>query len=209
MGIPTGDLPPLITRRPRTAPIGDEYAGNDARPGRATSSARGSILVYCVRMMSMHRRPWLAYFRPGTMHVAPISETIRTVQIGSPITIHLRAKDGRLGKAVGAGKVIHPQAVQVLPPFDEQLSTVGRRADEFLITADGIDHPVSRIRPGLVSYPEAAKILAREIPQVELTPTKTGLVVLETDQDICPDPLGICSSPWWCKVLCLKSCSSC
>lgn len=132
---------------------------------------------------------------------------IISMQIGSKVEI--RGFDGRPGEPVGAGRVIHPRAVQVLPPLDAELSRVARRAEEFMIITDGGSHPVFRIRPGLVSYPEAAEILAREIPQVELSATETGLVVFETDEDLCDDPEGIVGSPWWCRVICLNSCSSC
>lgn len=134
---------------------------------------------------------------------------ITCMQIGSRVEIGLRGPDGRSQEVAGAGRVIHPRAVQVLPPLDAELSRVARRADEFMIITGGRSRPVSRIRPGLVSYAEAAEILAREIPQVELTATETGLVVFETGEDLCDDPDGICGSPWWCRVICLNSCSSC
>lgn len=134
---------------------------------------------------------------------------ISAMQIGSEVAIHLYGADGLPGEATGSGRVIHQRAVQVLPPFDAELSRVARRADEFVIVATDGTVPAFRIRPGLVDYAEAAEILAREIPGAELAPTTTGIVVLETEEDICDDPDGICGSPWWCKVICLNSCSSC
>jgi hypothetical protein len=105
--------------------------------------------------------------------------------------------------------VIHPRVVQVLPPLDAELSRVARSAEEFVIVGEQGNHPVARIRPGLVSYAEAAEILSREIPQVELVATETGIVVFETEVDLADDPDGVISSPWWCRVICLNSCSSC
>lgn len=131
------------------------------------------------------------------------------MQIGSKVEIGVRGSDGQTGELAGAGRVIHPRAVQILPPLDAELSRVARRAEEFMIVTAAGSHPVFRIRPGLVGYAEAAEILAREIPQVELAETETGLVVFETDEDLCDDPDGLISSPWWCRVICLNSCSSC
>lgn len=131
------------------------------------------------------------------------------MQIGSNVRIGVRGSDDQAPELAGAGRVIHPRAVQVLPPLDAELSRVARRADEFMIITDTRHHAVFRIRPGLVDYAEAVDILAREIPQVELAATETGLVVFETDEDLCDDPGGVVSSPWWCRVICLNSCSSC
>ncbi|QGN34826.1 hypothetical protein [Microlunatus sp. Gsoil 973] len=131
------------------------------------------------------------------------------MQIGSEVAIHVQGDNRSVGEVAGVGRVIHPRVVQVLPPLDAELSQVARRADEFVILGDQGSHPVVRIRPGLVSYAEAADILAREIPQVELVATETGLVVFETEEDLADDPDGVISSPWWCRVLCLNSCSSC
>lgn len=134
---------------------------------------------------------------------------ITCMQIGSKVEIGIRGSRGHAEQVAGAGRVIHPRAVQVLPPLDAELSRVARRAEEFMIITAGGSHQVFRIRPGLVSYVEAADILAREIPQVELAETETGLVVFETEEDLCDDPDGLISSPWWCRVICLNSCSSC
>lgn len=135
------------------------------------------------------------------------------MDIGSEVAIHVSGADGRAGKIVGAGRVIHPRAVQILPPFDAELSRVARRADEFVLVGPKQQlHRVDRIRPGLVSYAEAVEILAREMPEVKLTPTETGLVMFETAEDLfksSESKVRIFASPWWCKILCLNSCATC
>jgi hypothetical protein len=131
------------------------------------------------------------------------------MHIGSEVAIHARGAHGRVGRIVGAGRVLHPRVIQVLPPLDAELSRVARRADEFVVVESQRNHQVSRIRPGLVSYAEAAEILAREIPEVELAPTRTGLVAFETGDDLFTSPEANFDSPWWCRVVCLDSCSSC
>lgn len=130
-------------------------------------------------------------------------------RLGSAVTIHARDEDGGAGELLGDGRVIHPQVVQVFPPLDARLSESPHRAEDFVIVTDRNSHPAQRIRPGLVSYAEAAEIFARELPHIELVPTRTGIVVLETTEWIADDPDDVCDSPWWCKVLCLSSCSSC
>lgn len=132
----------------------------------------------------------------------------RNAALGAPVTIHLRGTGGDPGEQIGTGQVIHPQLVQVHPPLDDTLTTEIRRADEFVINTEQGSHPVHRIRPGLVGVGEAREILARELPQVSLADAG-GLVVFETAEWLADDPDGVCDNPWWCKVLCLDSCSSC
>lgn len=131
------------------------------------------------------------------------------MQIGSEVAIHLQGDGGQVGDVVGAGRLIHPKVVQVLPPLDAQLSRVARRAEEFLIVTPEGNHAVLRIRPGLVSYPEAVELLARELPEVELAETETGIVAFETEEVVVEDPDPMFGSSWWCRILCLSSCSSC
>lgn len=173
------------------------------------SSTLSIILEYNGRMTSVSQPPYLLYFCPGSLRCRAISAMICSMQIGSEVAIHVHGADGSVGEVAGAGRVIHPRVVQVLPPLDEQLSKIARQAEEFVILADRDHHPVLRIRPGLVSYAEAAEMLAKEFPQVELAATETGIVVFETEEDIFDDVEGSFSSPWWCKVICLNSCSSC
>lgn len=131
------------------------------------------------------------------------------MQIGSEVAIHAQGDAGEVGNVVGAGRLIHPRVVQVLPPLDAELSRVGRQAGEFVIVTPEGNYQVSRIRPGLVSYPEAAELLAREFPEGELAETETGIVAFETAEVVVEDPRPLWGQPWWCNILCLSSCTSC
>jgi len=130
------------------------------------------------------------------------------MQIGSEVAIHALGDGGGVGDLVGTGKIIHPQVVQVLPPLDAELSRVAGQAGEFVIVTPEGNHQVSRIRPGLVSYPEAAAVLAREAPEVELVATET-IVAFEIEELVVEDLRPLWSDPWWCSILCLSSCTHC
>lgn len=131
------------------------------------------------------------------------------MQIGSEVAIHAQGDAGQVGDLVGAGRVIHPQVIQVLPPLDAELSRVARQAAEFVIVTPEANHRVSRIRPGLVSYTEAAELLSRELPEIELAASETGIVAFETEDVVVEDSRPLWGQPWWCSLLCLSSCTSC
>jgi len=131
------------------------------------------------------------------------------MQIGSEVAIHARGDGGGVGDVVGTGKIIHPQVVQVAPPLDAELSRVARQAGEFMIVTPEGTQDVFRIRPGLISYPEAVDLLARELPEVELIETETGIVAFETEAVLVDDSRPLWGSPWWCRFICTSSCASC
>lgn len=131
------------------------------------------------------------------------------LRIGSTVTIHSRSADGSAGEVVGNGQIIHPQLVQVLPPLDDELAAVPHRREDFVLVTDSGQHEVLRIRPGLVDFTEASEILAREIPQVRLADTQGGFVAFETAEWLAEDLDRICDNPWWCRVVCLSSCTAC
>jgi hypothetical protein len=131
------------------------------------------------------------------------------MQIGSEVAIHTQGDGGSVGEAVGTGRIIHPQVVQVAPPLDAELSRVARQAGEFVIVTPEGNHQVFRIRPGLVSYDEAVEIASREQPGVEFIETETGIVAFEFEEALGEGHHPGFGSPWWCRILCLSSCSSC
>lgn len=131
------------------------------------------------------------------------------MQIGAEVAIHARGDAEQVGDVVGAGRLIHPQLVQVLPPLDAELSRIVRQAGEFVIVTPDGNHRVSRIRPGLVSYSQAAEVLYRELPEIELVATESGIVVFETEEVVVEDARPLWGQPWWCSILCLNSCTGC
>jgi len=131
------------------------------------------------------------------------------MQIGSEVAIHARGDAGEVGDVVGAGRLIHPQVIQVLPPLDAELSRVARQAGEFVIVSPEGTHQVARIRPGLIDYSEAAELFSRELPEIELAETRTGIVAFETVDLVVRDDRPLWGEPWWCRLLCLSSCTSC
>jgi hypothetical protein len=136
-------------------------------------------------------------------------------RLGSTLAIHARNADGSAGQQVGAGQIIHPQLVQVLPPLDSDLAKKARRSEDFLLLADqgkgkAAVYQVQRIRPGLLSHAEAGEILARELPGIQLAePSSERIVAFETAEWLADDPDEVCDSPWWCRIVCLTSCASC
>ncbi|GAB3915856.1 hypothetical protein GCM10011575_23000 [Microlunatus endophyticus] len=131
------------------------------------------------------------------------------MQIGSEVAIHARGDGGSVGEAVGTGKIIHPQVVQVAPPLDAELSRVARQAGEFVIVTPEGNHEVFRIRPGLVGYDEAVEIASREQPGAEFVETQTGIVAFEIKETLGEDDGPVGGDPWICRVICLDFCKSC
>ncbi|HEY9293440.1 MAG TPA: hypothetical protein VIP98_19355 [Microlunatus sp.] len=133
------------------------------------------------------------------------------MQLGAEVAVIGRQPGKRSVDHIGTGRVIHPYAVQVDNGLAEAMRAAPHRAEKLILSDPkiGTRFPVDRIRPGLVSPDEAASILASNLPQLQLLPVDKELVFLETAEPLFGGELMVADQPWWCRILCLKSCTSC
>ncbi|QDP98405.1 hypothetical protein FOE78_23095 [Microlunatus elymi] len=133
------------------------------------------------------------------------------MQLGSEVAVHGRRPGASAVGRIGVGRVVHPYVVQVDNDLAAAMCAVPHRAEhlEVFDLADGARYPIDRIRPGLIRPDQAAEILAAESPGLQLLPVQQDLVFLETAQPLISGRAAVADQPWWCRILCLKSCSGC